>query len=170
MKISSSPNDNKERFVNVVRAFAEGKKCQLAVLEVRQTALKYMPTLESFLLPFVDQEIRPSWVFQQDRASIHRAPVFKEWFNEEDMVLLDRPAKVSGLEPYGKPMGVLARKFYETHRQFKGLAELRECILACWDSISEHTLHNLVGSILRRCFEVVKGNWKAKKYQIPQGA
>lgn len=164
MKIPSSLKDSKEGFFNGVGGFCWGQKCELAILEGRQTALKYIQTLERFLLPFVDQELGPSWVFQQDGTSIHREHVVKDCFNEEDIVVLGWPAKSPDLNPIENLWGILARKVYENRRQFKGVAKLRECVLAYWDSIAEQTLHNLVGSMQRRCFEVLKDNWKATKY------
>ncbi|CDF39120.1 unnamed protein product [Chondrus crispus] len=99
-------------------AFAGGKKCELAILEGKQTAVKYIGTLESFLLPFADQELGPSWVFQQDGALIHCAHIVREWFNEEDMVVLDWPAKSPDLNPIENLWGIRARKVYEHRRQF----------------------------------------------------
>ncbi|CDF38062.1 unnamed protein product [Chondrus crispus] len=62
-----------EDSVMVWGAFSGTKKFALAVLNGKQDANKYIDTLESYLLPFVDQEMGPSWMFIQDGASIHRA-------------------------------------------------------------------------------------------------
>ena len=73
-------------------AFTGREKCELAIFEGQQTAVKYIETLEGYLLPFADQELGPSWVFRQDGASIHRVHIVRERFNEKDMVVLDCPA------------------------------------------------------------------------------
>ena len=71
----------------------------MVLLECQQTAVKYIETLQRFLLPFADQELVPICVFQQNRASIHRARIVREWFKKEDMVVLDWPARSLDLNP-----------------------------------------------------------------------
>ena len=114
-------------------AFAGGEKCELAILEGQQTAVIDIETHESYLLPFADQELGPSSVFRQDGASIHRAHIVRERFNEEDMVVLDWPAKSPDLNPVEDLSGILPRKVYEHRSQFRGVEELKECVLASWD-------------------------------------
>ena len=93
----------------VWRAFAGGKMktCDVAG---RQSAWEYKQTLESLLVPFADQDRGLSSVFQQYGASIHRAHVVTDWFNEEDMVVLGWPFKSPVLKPIQDLWEILARK------------------------------------------------------------
>ncbi|CDF38907.1 Transposase [Chondrus crispus] len=150
--------------VMVWGAFSGTKKCELSVLNGKQDAIKYIDTLESYLLPFVDQEMGPSWVFMQDGASIHRARRTFQWFDEEEIPLLEWPAKSPDLNPIENLWGILARTVYAHQRQFKDVDELLEVIMEAWDEVSEECLEKLVRSMQKRCFECVMAKGGPTKY------
>ena len=55
-------------YVIVWGAFCGTKKCELALLDGKHNSLKHGDTLGSNRMPFVDQEMGPSWVFMQHCA------------------------------------------------------------------------------------------------------
>lgn len=130
-------------------AFANTKKCELVILKGNQNAVRYKQTLEDYLLPFVDQELGDSWVFQQDVASIHRAHIVQERFHEEDIATMNWQAKSPDLNPIENLWGILARKLYRNTRQFGNVEDLRGCVLAEWDAIPDQIFENLVGQCRR---------------------
>jgi len=145
-------------------AFCGSKKCKLVVLSGTQNQDTYINTLETYLLPFAEQELSPSWTFMQDGAACHRANRVYQWFEEEEVSVLDWPAKSPDLNPIENLWGILARKVYANHHQFSTVEELRTCVLHAWEEISEETLKNLVGSMQRRCFDVVMARGGPTKY------
>ncbi|CDF37417.1 unnamed protein product [Chondrus crispus] len=150
--------------VMVWGAFAGKKKCDLVVLEGKQNVLMYIQTLETNLLPFVDQELDPSWTFMQDGAAVHRANCVYEWFEEEEVHVMDWPAKSPDLNPIENLWGILARKVYAHERQFNNIDELLECIMDCWENINTETLDKLVGSMQKRCFDCAMAKGGPTKY------
>ncbi|CDF39692.1 unnamed protein product [Chondrus crispus] len=149
--------------VMVWGAFSGTKKCEFAVLNGKQDAVKYIDTFESYLLPVVDQEMCPSWVLMQDAASIHRAKRTFQWFDEE-IPLLECPAKSPDLNPIENLWRILARTVYAHQRQFKDVDELLEVIMDAWDEVSEECLEKLVRSMQKRCFECVMAKGGPTKY------
>ncbi|CDF32825.1 unnamed protein product [Chondrus crispus] len=100
--------------VMVWGAFSGKKKYDLVVLEGKQNALKYIQTLETNLLPFVDQELGPSWTVMQDGAAVHRANRVYEWFEEEELHVMDWPAKSPDLNPIKNLLGDLGKESVRT--------------------------------------------------------
>ncbi|CDF38942.1 unnamed protein product [Chondrus crispus] len=106
----------------------------------------------------------PSWVFMQDDASINRAKRTFQWFDEEEVPLLEWPAKLPDLNPIEHLWGILARTVYAHQRQFKDVDELLEVIMEAWDEVSEECLEKLVRSLQKRSFECVMAKGGPTKY------
>uniref|UniRef100_A0A3Q4N644 Tc1-like transposase DDE domain-containing protein n=1 Tax=Neolamprologus brichardi TaxID=32507 RepID=A0A3Q4N644_NEOBR len=58
------------------------------------------------------------WVFQQDSTAVHNACRTKEFFQENNITLLDHPASSPDLNPTEDPLGWMAREVYNSGQQF----------------------------------------------------
>jgi len=158
-----SKRQNGGESVMVWGAFGGKKKSELAILCGKQNGVKYVRTLEDYLIPF--SEVLPvSWLFMQDGAPCHRANIAKDWLYDEGIRVIDWPAYSPDLNPIENLWGVLARKVYNNQRQFEDVDSLVECVLAAWASISEEYLQNLVDSMQRRCTKVIQCKGKKIDY------
>ena len=145
-------------------AFAGTKRCELVTMEGKQNQDKYINTLESCLLPFVEQDLGPSYVFMEDGAAVHRAQRVYQLFDEEEILVMDWPAKSPDLNPIENLWGILARQVYANQRQFSNVNDLVSCVLEAWDAIPEQTLQNLVSSMQNCCFQCAMAKGGPTKY------
>ena len=107
---------------------------------MKQDAEDYIQTLERYLLPFVDQELVSWWTYMHDGASIHRADRVKHFFEEEEVPVIDWPAKSPDLNPIENLWSLLARAVYADCRQFSNIEELKEAVKEAWENITTGTL------------------------------
>ncbi|CDF33202.1 unnamed protein product [Chondrus crispus] len=145
-------------------AFCGTKKCELVLLEGNQNAEDYIQTLESYLLPFIDQELNAGWIYMHDGAFIHRAHRVRQFFEEEEVPVMDWPAKSPDLNPIENLWGLLARAVYAGCRQFDNVEELKEAVWEAWDNITTDILKSLLGSMQRRCTDCYLAKGGATKY------
>ena len=122
----------------------------------RQNAQKYVEVLVEVLLPFAELHHGQDFIFQQDRASIHRAKVTKAWFEDRNDTVLDWPAKSPDFNPIENPWGILSKQVYIQGRQFETKESLICCIKECPNEISLFTINNLVYSMQNMCTEVLQ--------------
>uniref|UniRef100_A0A3B5QH62 Tc1-like transposase DDE domain-containing protein n=1 Tax=Xiphophorus maculatus TaxID=8083 RepID=A0A3B5QH62_XIPMA len=74
-------------------AFSFNGTMELQVVQGRQTAAGYVEMLQRASL--MTEGLRlcgNDWVFQQDNAAVHNARLTKEFFQENNITLLDHPA------------------------------------------------------------------------------
>ncbi|POM73677.1 Transposase [Phytophthora palmivora] len=65
-----------------------------------QNSERYIYTISEYLLPFIDRVYGRECVFQQqDNASIHTSGATKEFLKEENVDVMDWPAKSPDLNP-----------------------------------------------------------------------
>lgn len=112
-----------------------------------------------FIVPFIDEEMPPGWVFLQYGASNHRNHRTLEFLEVEEVHLLEWPAKSQGLNPTEKLWVIAAREVHAGCQQFKDVGELKGAVLEAWDNIGSEMLKTLLQSIQRRCRDcfLVKG-------------
>ena len=142
---------------------AEGKP-DLVILEGTQDADAYVWTLSEHLLPFIDGVYGRDCIFQQDNASIHSAQTTKRFFQEQDVQVMEWPAKSPDLNPIENMWGVLARAVYASGRQFQTKADLISTIERSWAEIGQDLIDKLLKSMPNRCIEVVQNRGMMTKY------
>ncbi|KAG3247625.1 hypothetical protein PI124_g7690 [Phytophthora idaei] len=85
--------------VMVWGAFCAGGKSELVISERTQNSECYVYTLSEHLLPFIDGIHGRDCIFQQDNASIHSSRATKSFFEEENVTVMEWPAKSPDLNP-----------------------------------------------------------------------
>lgn len=142
--------------VMVWGAFSEKGVSKLAVLVGNQDSKKYVETLKNYLLPYSQTVCGTGWIFQQDNAAIHTSKFTKDWFETNNLDVMEWPARSPDLNPIENLWGILARRVYANAKQFDTVVELTECILSEWDKIDRVTCYNLVKSMTKRCATVLE--------------
>nr|CAD2168795.1 unnamed protein product [Meloidogyne enterolobii] len=102
----------------------------LVFVDGRMNSEAYQKLLTDNLLPLLHKFHRFKWLFQQDNASIHSSASTKRWFKENNVNVLDWPARSPDLNIIENVWGILARDVYENARQFDNVKLLREAIEA----------------------------------------
>uniref|UniRef100_A0A3P9N8F0 Tc1-like transposase DDE domain-containing protein n=1 Tax=Poecilia reticulata TaxID=8081 RepID=A0A3P9N8F0_POERE len=86
----------------------------------RQTAAGYVEMLQRpSLMTEGPRLCGNDWVFQQDNAAVHNAHLTKEFFQENNITLLDHPACSPDLNPIENIWGWMAREVYKNGHQFQ---------------------------------------------------
>lgn len=137
-------------------AFCAHGTSELVVLEGTQDSDRYITTLSDHLFPFIDRVYGRDCIFQQDNASIHASRATKDFLREENVELMDWPAKSPDLNPIENMWGILARAVYASGRQFTTRAELIATIHDCWVKIGPELIDKLVKSMTKRCVAVLE--------------
>lgn len=150
--------------VMVWSAFSYDFKLPICWITTRMNSNMYCDLLEDVLISHLEENVEGEFMFQQDNASIHVSRKSKEWFSDKDIPLLDWPACSPDLNPIENLWGLLASKVYENGRQFATTNELKQCIRECWEAIGPEILHNLINSMPKRIFHVIKNKGSSTKY------
>lgn len=137
---------------------------ELVVLNGRQKAINYLELLKNQKIKMAEKMETNSFVFQQDNAAIHTANVVKDWFQSENMRVLEWPALSPDLNIIENAWGWLSRKVFEGGRQFGTVDELVSAIHDSWNRMPMSIVKNLFGSMPKRLIEVLKKGGNATKY------
>ena len=127
-------------------------------------AVKYVSMLEDYLLPFIEKNHPRSCSFQQDNASAHTAKYTDEFFRDEEILVLDWPARSPDLNPIENLWGALVSRVYDQFRQFDTLDDLKEAITFAWEALAPEYLESLVSSMPNRCISVLEKRGGHMKY------
>uniref|UniRef100_A0A671W652 Tc1-like transposase DDE domain-containing protein n=1 Tax=Sparus aurata TaxID=8175 RepID=A0A671W652_SPAAU len=104
------------------------------------------------------------WVCQQDNAAVHNAHLTKDFFQRNNVTLLDHPACSPDLNPTENIWGWMAREVYKNGHQFQTVDGLREAIFTTWSNVPTSPLETLASSMPKRIFEVINKNGGATHY------
>ncbi|KAJ8557035.1 hypothetical protein ON010_g8930 [Phytophthora cinnamomi] len=88
----------------------------------------------------------------------------KEFLKEENVDVMDWPAKSPDLNPIENMWGVLVRAVYAHGRQFQTREDLIETIKASWAAIGQDVITKLVESMPKRCIATLELHGAKTKY------
>ena len=112
---------------------------ELQVVQVRQTAAGYVEMLQrASLMTEGPRLCGNDWVFQQDNTVVHNAHLTKDFFQRNNVTLLDHPASSPDLNPTENNVNIwgwMAREVYKNGHQFQTVGALREAIFTTWSNV-----------------------------------
>jgi transposase len=146
--------------VMVWAGFSALGKTELAVLVGRQASSHYVYTLSEYLLHFAHRHYGVEFVFQQDNAAIHTSRETMAFFEEQDVQVLNWPARSPDLNTIENLWAIMSRDVYRDGTQYDNVASLTKALHTAWNNVSPKTISSLIDSMPRRCIEVIekKGN------------
>lgn len=147
--------------------FSREYKAQLYVLDGTLNTESYIALLDTVLLPLVDRvrERHPEGViFQQDKATAHRAASTLQWLYDHNIDVLPWMTNSPDMNITENVFGLLCREVYKDNRQFASVEELRNAILAAWTNIDQNILAVHFDSLPNRVFELIQARGSYTKY------
>lgn len=144
--------------------FVLNGKTDIAFIDTRINAMQYQQILENHLLKFGPKIACKNWTFQQDNEQIHNATSSKKLFEKKKIQLLEFPPRSPDLNHIENLWGLLARRVYDSGRQFQSVKELKQYIEDCWSKFTVEELRPLISSMTKRVFEVISRNGCCSKY------
>lgn len=117
----------------------------------RMNQYNYIETLENALIPTRDLFFGgdPNWMFQQDNAPCHKALSVTEWFEENDIKVLQWPARSPDLNPIENLWTFIDRKL--TKAPVTSAEDLKKALKEHFEGTSTQYCQSLFNSIKRRC-------------------
>lgn len=138
--------------------------CELQFLNTTMNGKCYLEVLEKAFPAFESLFGQLPWTFQHDNAPIHTARVVKSYIQSKNVALLDWPPYSPDLNIIENVWGWLARKVYESGRQYSTKDELIEAIKRSWSTISLDYIKSLYDSMPNRIYEVISNRGGSTHY------
>ena len=134
--------------VMVRGGISHGVKTPLVVIQGNLTALRYRDqVLMPHVLPLVNAH---NLTFQHDNARPHVARVCRDFLNQNNVQVLDWPPYSPDLNPIEHLWDALDRRVRKRVNVPNNVAQLQLALIQEWNNITQRTIDNLVGSMVRR--------------------
>ncbi|KAI4470432.1 transposable element-related [Holotrichia oblita] len=112
------------------------------------TALQYRDILENVMLPSVTS-LYDQFTFQHDNSPIHTANVVQQWITDNNLRLLNWPARSPDLNPVENLCGYIKKRMRNL---------LWQKIVQEWEEVTDDYCHKLIESIPSRLEDVIQNN------------
>jgi hypothetical protein len=128
----------------------------LARINGKMNSLNYQALLQDCLLPHAERIAGKNWEFQQDGAAPHRAESTEEWFEENDVQVIDWAPYSPDLNIMENVWGNMSRLLYSNGKVYSNIEELADACANAWQTIGQDQdfIDNLFNSMPRRLEEV----------------
>lgn len=162
-----SNNDKSGRFsVNMWAWISARGPGVLWHIEERFNSETYIRILDNIMLPSVSQLFpNNEFIFQQDNCSVHTAHTVTNWFQDNNINVLNWPSHSPDLNPVEDVWGLLVRSIQKRNVRPRNAQELLEIINDAWENIiTNDYCIRLFNSMPNRLIEVINRNGAITKY------
>lgn len=128
----------------------------------KMTGEMYKDILDTHLNRDYADNLPLAWIFQQDNDPKHCSRVVKSWFESNSIRVLEWPAQSPDLNPIENLWGIIKRSV--AARKPMNKASLWEIIQQEWNKITPSQCAALVGTMSKRCAEVIRQRGFPTKY------
>jgi transposase len=135
-------------------------------IDGRMDAELYTSILDDYVFPTLDyyEMDRDDFVFQQDNDPKHTSRMAQEWFEANEVELLDWPAQSPDINPIEHLWQHLKRKLADYETAPSSMHELWQRVETEWEKIPKEVCLDLIKSMPRRISAVLKAKGGYTKY------
>ena len=160
-----STRQNGGKSIMVWGAISHRMVSELAFIDQRMNAVKYCEVLFEYMLDVNNIGYGGNAVFQQDNASVHTAFYTMDWFKNQEINVMQWPAKSPDLNPIENVWATMAQKVYDYgRRQFDNISDLKAAIETAWKDVTVDYAKQLISSMPARCKKCHMLNGKVTGY------
>lgn len=116
----------------------------------------YTNILEEGLISAANDAMGELWSLQQDNAPIHTAEHTRSWLEDNDVHVLDWPARSPDLNIIENVWGMVVRTVYKDGKRYENKEQLGEAVFDAFMNLSLDYIRNLYHSMPRRCLSVIQ--------------
>lgn len=122
----------------------------------------YRDIMQNVMLPYAEWEMPLRFIFQQDNDPKHSSQIVQEWFQENNVRVLQWPAQSPDLNPIENLWEEVERGIRT--QLFPNKQSLVNKINEVWTNLPENTFQKLIDSMPRRCRQVIHNNGYSINY------
>jgi transposase len=127
----------------------------LVEVKGKNTALSYIETLKTYLLPELEAAEVPM-VFQQDNASIHKTAAVMSFMTENGILTFEWPPQSPDLSPIENLWNVMKMKMKALTPRPRSHASMRDACLEIWRVLADDIRVSLVSGFRKRLEKCLK--------------
>lgn len=136
---------------------------RLHFVEGTVNAVKYQDILKTSLIPSIPSlKYENVYTFQQDGASCHTAKTTKTWLESKGIPTMEWPSNSPDLSPIETLWWKMKKKLRKFPSRSK--SDLKEKIVAVWESITPKECEELVATMPLRIKAVLKSKGETTKW------
>ncbi|ORD98750.1 TCB1 [Hepatospora eriocheir] len=136
---------------------------RIEIIKGNMIALYYTKILNRNLFKSVDElSISDNYIFQQDNDPKHKAALTNEFFDKNNVEVLNWPSQSSDMNPIENLWHYLKIQVHK--RKPKNLKELEEFVVDEWFKIPQEMCKNLVNSVPKRIEQLYKSKGRSTLY------